>query len=155
MPCRWKAHALLSAGVALIVLCAGCSMQEPSPAARGRIQHEYVDPTGDDASLRLRLYRDGRFDLLRRPRDGRHELVCEGRWERDVTRVLLSTEEWDAVFQEGRTDVTLPIGSDRMPCLNWVSGTEGAIVESLQFLSRPEFYELAHPREGSGTSPGG
>jgi len=160
MRSRWNRLPLTAVAVALIVIAAGCSREQPLPPAGGRIYHEYVDPAYGEGSLRLRLLEDGRFDLIYTAhaptlRDSIPRCIAEGTWERDVTKIRLEGDVWRAILVEGRSDVTIPGRSERLPCLTWLSGSENALVESCRFLSVPEFGEFLHPSAGSGGEGGG
>jgi hypothetical protein len=155
---RERRSVALAALPALLTALAmiGCVRGPESAAPRGKVLEEYIDPAGPRGANVLLLYEGGGFELRQRPRDLSHadapsELVAEGTWARSEGVLVLSTDEWEAMFVAAIVPLSLNRRADTMRGFQWMQSSRECPVDTCRFVLRSEFAEFIYPLEGSGT----
>jgi hypothetical protein len=150
---RRLAPALLA--LFLVASCVGPGPESRAP--RWGLLEEYVDPAGQGGAHTLALYKDGGFQLRHCPREpcdpqSPSEVVAEGKWERSEGVLVLSTDDWEAMFVSSIVPVELLGRSDTLRGYQWMQSSTETPVDTCRFVLREAFRDFVQPPEGSGTS---
>lgn len=148
------------AALLVLVLIPACVGPGPeSRAPRWGLLEEYVDPVGSGGAHMLALYDDGGFQLRYCPREpcdpqSPSELITEGEWERSEGILVLSTDDWEAMFVSSIVPVEYRGRSDTLRGFQWMQSSSETPVDTCRFVLREDFRNFIHPPEGSGSSSG-
>lgn len=156
---RERRSVALAALPALLTALAmiGCVRGPESAAPRGKVLEEYVDPAGPRGANVLLLYESGGFELRQRPRhlcdpEAPSELMAEGEWARSEGVLVLSTDEWEAMFVSAIVPLSLNRRADTLRGFQWMQSSRESPVDTCRFVRRSDFVDFVHPLEGSGSS---
>jgi hypothetical protein len=143
--------------VILIVVPLACGPSDLSQAPRRGLLEEWIDPAGPGGANTLFLYENGAFQLRHCPRelcesDSPSEFVAQGQWERSEGIMVLSTDDWEAMFVAAIVPVQLLDRSDTLRGLQWMQSSSKTPVDTCRFVRRADFVNFVRPPEGSGTS---
>jgi hypothetical protein len=156
MKLRKRAIATGLLALLLIPACVGPGPESRAP--RWGLLEEYVDPAGQSGAHTLALYKDGDFQLRHCPREpcdpqSPSEVVAEGKWERSEGILVLSTDDWEAMFVSAIVPVELLGRSDTLRGFQWMQSSTETPIDTCRFVLREDFRNFVHPPdEGSSAS---
>jgi hypothetical protein len=152
----WMVLPTLLSALAII----GCGPGPGSGAPHRGVLEEYIDPAGPRGANVLLLYENGAFELRHCPRhlsdsEAPSEFVAEGEWARSEGVLVLTTDDWEAMFVSAIVPLSLNRRADTLRGLQWMQSSSETPVDTCRFVRRSEFAEFIYPMEGSGTRQAG
>ena len=141
--------------VLLWLTVTGCGSDPPGAAVEAGIRSSYTGIECPRGTVTLDLERNGSFELRRVAADSVGETCSvlesvRGSWVYHIEgELVLSSDNWEAVFAPDTTVVVFNNDVYVLPSLMWLRSTEPTFADSCELVSRPDLEEVLHPDSGA------
>jgi hypothetical protein len=152
-PALERAAAILLTAVLLWLTAAGCGSETPRGAVEAGLSPAYTGLECPRGTVTLDLEGNGSFELRRVAPggDAGHSVLesVRGSWVYHVEgELVLSSQDWEAVFAPDTTVVRFDNDDYVLPSLMWLRSTEPTFADSCELVSRPDLDAVLHPGGG-------